>query len=484
MLARGRVRAVVVLLAMPCLGVGPCESVRPPLDGDAGVTDGSVTCAEGRAPCGATCVDLSSDTANCGACGRACATAPHTDVSCDFGMCVSACVAGWADCDGRDATGCEQRIDDDTANCGACGHACTDAPANALPACLAGVCRFACRAGYGDCDADPTNGCELPLVDPANCGACGRACQAGTCEAGLCPPVALARHVNFPIDVAVGGGYVYWTETGTATTPGNVVRVPQGGGVPETVVSHDYGPYAIAADATMVYWGAFATEGGISAVWSLPHVGGTPVVLAAGQASVVDLALDATRACWSDSYAGNLMSVSLAGGDPVALAVGQGEIDRIAIDGTNAYWHAAVGEERTVMKVPLAGGEPVVLATRQLVDHPRGIATDGASVYWTEHWYDGALVKVPVQGGEVVTVAAAQSYPGPLLLDAIHAYWFNEGPDYHMTLFRVPLAGGAPQAVAATIGYLGGVASDATHVYWVATMYDADGSGSVWRVEK
>ncbi len=49
------------------------------------------------------------------------------------------------------------------------------------PACVLRHC--------GDCDGDASNGCEARLDTPGNCGACGRACGAGTCNlAGACDP--------------------------------------------------------------------------------------------------------------------------------------------------------------------------------------------------------------------------------------------------------------------------------------------------------
>jgi hypothetical protein len=50
--------------------------------------------------------------------------------------------------------------------------------------CANGVCNVAsgCQAKFGDCDGNPSNGCETPLTDANNCGGCSLACTVGkTC---------------------------------------------------------------------------------------------------------------------------------------------------------------------------------------------------------------------------------------------------------------------------------------------------------------
>jgi hypothetical protein len=136
--------------------------------------------------------DLQSDIANCGACDHACIAGPRSQPTCTAGSCGLACDEGAADCDQNAATGCEVLPDTDPANCGACGHACIAGP-RSQPTCAAGACGFACDPGAADCDHDAATGCEvLTDTDAANCGACGNACPAGfSCRAGACtaPPV-------------------------------------------------------------------------------------------------------------------------------------------------------------------------------------------------------------------------------------------------------------------------------------------------------
>ncbi|MEZ4314385.1 MAG: fibrinogen-like YCDxxxxGGGW domain-containing protein, partial [Polyangiaceae bacterium] len=163
--------------------------------------------------------DLANDDANCGVCGLACGSLPNAAGVCQSGACAYACDAGFGDCDGDVANGCETAggcnltcgagtADCDgiaangcetstlaQGNCGGCGVVCPAAP-NASPVCAGGTCAFACAPGFGDCDGDASNGCETNLAtSPTSCGACGTICTAqnaaavclgGTCGVGAC----------------------------------------------------------------------------------------------------------------------------------------------------------------------------------------------------------------------------------------------------------------------------------------------------------
>ncbi|MGE0789820.1 MAG: hypothetical protein AB7S26_29375, partial [Sandaracinaceae bacterium] len=130
--------------------------------------------------------NLDSNVMHCGMCGRACAGMGASWV-CASGDCeVGGCDPLFGDCDMVDANGCERALTD-VANCGLCGRTCGGM--NATWSCPAGVCNVAtCAAGYDDCDGVDANGCESVLAtDDLNCGACGNACMGDeTCVAGSC----------------------------------------------------------------------------------------------------------------------------------------------------------------------------------------------------------------------------------------------------------------------------------------------------------
>jgi VCBS repeat protein len=158
---------------------------------DAGFADCDKDAGDG---CEASLLSLTS----CGACGVVCKDLPHASLACKAGVCgVGICTPPWADCDGLGVDGCERDLTNDALNCGACGHVC--AGAHAGQSCDGGACTITfCDAGFADCDGQVANGCEVNLgTDAGNCGSCGNACglpnassvcRGGACAIDLCQP--------------------------------------------------------------------------------------------------------------------------------------------------------------------------------------------------------------------------------------------------------------------------------------------------------
>jgi hypothetical protein len=157
-----------------------------------GGTCTSVDCPMGFADCNQEeadrCETDLSTVEDCGACGTGCSDVNGLP-SCTERGCTIVCNDGYDDCDDDVATGCETRLATDEAHCGVCGSECTNE--NGATRCVDGECTPQCDGGFGDCDGDPTNGCETSLnTSVSNCGACGERCAPthadGVCVEGVC----------------------------------------------------------------------------------------------------------------------------------------------------------------------------------------------------------------------------------------------------------------------------------------------------------
>jgi hypothetical protein len=193
-------------------------------------------------------VDTATSLAHCGGCGMGCAPANATG-SCAAGACgVAGCAAGFADCDATATNGCEADTRTSLAHCGGCGMAC--APANATGSCAAGACGVAsCNAGFADCDASAGNGCEVDTTrDLANCGACGTACSPRTnataaCSAGACAYTCSAGFADCDGDPSNG------CEVALATDPAHCGTCPNRCAVANGTPACTAGACAVAACA-------------------------------------------------------------------------------------------------------------------------------------------------------------------------------------------------------------------------------------------
>lgn len=171
---------------------GACGVTCP--DGIACVAGACDLSCETGVACGAGCVDIATDPANCGGCGRVCETAANQAATCDDGKCSAACADGFGDCNLDPSDGCETDVMSTAAHCGSCDQSCLQ-PGHSEGSCSAGVCGFGgvCEMGFDDCDNDPGNGCEERLAGNQNhCGQCGNACGADQfCRINTCAPLVV-----------------------------------------------------------------------------------------------------------------------------------------------------------------------------------------------------------------------------------------------------------------------------------------------------
>jgi hypothetical protein len=284
----------------------------------------AAACPTGQLVCDGGCVP--DDAHHCGSCGSDCTSLANVSgpTSCTSGQCsfpVSSCAAGWADCNGNAADGCETDVTnpahcgtcsnacgagmpvcsgsgsnsacvsgcptstptlctgtcvDTTTNanhCGSCGNACTTTVAHAQPTCASSGCTFTCNSGYSGC----SGGCADFQTESANCGGCGvaYACTGGqTCQSGRCA---------CPVGTVSCGGTCVDTQSDSLNC-GSCGHGCNGAGCSGALC----GSYVIAqrpttgnvarvlTDGTSVFW----ADNGANIVAEVPGVGGTAITLA------------------------------------------------------------------------------------------------------------------------------------------------------------------------------------------------------------
>ncbi len=184
-----------------CLAGQPCKLSGDCASGSCINGTCSIVCIEGKGDCDGDAtngceVNLKTTPEHCDRCGAAC-NLPHAIAGCSGGACVVAsCALPYADCDGQPENGCEVNTSSEASNCGECGSTCS--ALNGTPYCANGRCQITCAEGFSDCDDDRANGCEKSVAsDVNNCGMCGKVCQAGNgtpwcvqgrCGVSSCPP--------------------------------------------------------------------------------------------------------------------------------------------------------------------------------------------------------------------------------------------------------------------------------------------------------
>ncbi len=176
---------------------GACDNVCPdPMRASPTCAGGSCgfTCDMGFEDCDGDaangCEADFSSTSDCGSCGNVCDPVPNGTVACNGTCEIATCSGTNRDCDGTYDNGCETDITSDTANCGGCGVTCMVGNRVGAVSCVDGSCVIDdCDAGFADCDGDFATGCEQRLGTRDHCSECFDSCGGGAtgrCCDGSC----------------------------------------------------------------------------------------------------------------------------------------------------------------------------------------------------------------------------------------------------------------------------------------------------------
>jgi hypothetical protein len=217
-------------------------------------------CSGSLVRCGATCVDTTSSTANCGSCAHPCGTANTSATACTTSTCSFTCTGSFLHCpSSADSSGCNIDKNTDDANCGSCGNSCNTASTGKT--CQGGTCM--CAGGQPACNGV----CTDVQTTSAHCGACGYACVNGrTCAGGRCTPAWLpmtttgapsARNSASPgIGAAVGGKLVVAGGTvgcGVSLASGGIYDSPTDTWAAIPALNNARSQYQLVSSGTDVY---------------------------------------------------------------------------------------------------------------------------------------------------------------------------------------------------------------------------------------
>jgi hypothetical protein len=239
--------------------------------------------------CAGSCVDTSSDAANCGSCGH----------DCQGGICLEAVcqpvtlASGQIIPDGIavDATSVYWTNLEAVMKVGLGGGTLTTLYPSGMEY-LTGPIAVNATSVYWPSYVDPTNNVMTMGLD------------GGTVT-------TLSSDQDTQYGIAVDATSVYWTNY----VGGTVVKLELGRGTPTTLASGQINPYYITVDATSVYWtqGTSDQDAPPGTVMKVGLNGGTPITLASGQRPV-SIAVDATSVYWTnpgaDSVSGSVMKVA------------------------------------------------------------------------------------------------------------------------------------------------------------------------------
>jgi len=256
-------------------------------------------------------------------------------------------------------------------------------------------------------------------------------------------PVALASNFGNPGGLAVDGQSVYWTSNFSGKA-GAVMKVPIAGGPVVTLVTEPGSPNLVgpAVDGNTLYWSENITQG---AVLQAALDGSHATVFASGQQNPGPLAHDAANLYWATPT--SIWTAPLAGGPARILGNmpgGPGVESSIAVD-SMAVYSAPTFPLCVAWETPIAAGVPSGPVATPTAGPPclplgfvsRGVASDGANVYWTIPLRagpangSGEIQKVATgtlpQRGPATTIATGQNVPFGIAVDATHVYWTNYG---------------------------------------------------------
>jgi hypothetical protein len=297
----------------------------------------------------------------------------------------------------------------------------------------------------------------------------------------------LVRRMGVPVDLAVAGDSVIWTEAQSGIgksgcTGAAVIRV-----VNETTLGPDGRTRTLAredncagavgdvvVDGDAVYWVSSVVSPNEYSIERTLRSSGISEILYMTQQGIIGLAADSENLYWREGFIGPgpngaLKKMPFSGGEPSTVAEGLGwDGSSVGVFAVHAG-HAILSETGVypayrLVAVPLDGGATRVLAA--IPARVRSIVGVGEDVYWVD---ENSLRSVPLAGGEATTLLDNLDSPVDLAAMNSALVWTESVCCAHGQKGRVRRLdiGGEPVPLAEGVDDPGAIAASDGVVYWV-----------------
>jgi hypothetical protein len=405
------------------IGIVSCSTAHQDLGGGGSTSSSSSTVGSGgNGGSGGGATSASGSVSASGTGGGAGSSSSSSSGSSSSGM-GGGCVAPEMDCNGS----CVD-VTNDSNNCGACGHDCCQGK------CVGSTCQpFLLAGNLAGVNSIAVDGNNVYVGSTTG----NYVIQIPKSGGNQIP---LADKLKGPQHVAVDANNVYWTNAGGAggaggagADDGSVMSIPIGGGVmPTTWVKTQGRLRGIAVDATSIYWTNFDdnTVNRVAITVPPPQTPMTPTQLASGQNNPAGLVAYGGNLYWTNYQSGSVMSLHIGGMALPKMLTGKATFPwGIAADQTAVYWtNSDQSPQGSVMSIP-SGGAVLNLTPALPLDYPVGIAVAAPYVYWVGKGASkGTLWRVPTNGGAPAQpLASMLTDPYDVAIDADCVYVADQG---------------------------------------------------------